>query len=76
MRAFVLCKFVPGLESKAVSGIRSTPGVTEVNLTFGHWDAIIIAEAETLDKIASIVVRNVRGVQGVADTETLVTTLF
>jgi hypothetical protein len=71
VRGYLLIKLVPGLESSALSQIRATPGILDVNLVFGHWDAIAIAEAKTLFELAKIVVGEVRGIQGVQDTETL-----
>lgn len=71
MKAYILLKLVPGLESSALSQVRATPGVEEVNLVFGQWDAIAIAEAKTLFELAKIVVGEVRGIQGVQDTATL-----
>ena len=72
VKGYLLIKLVPGLESSALSQIRATPGVLEVNLVFGQWDAIAIAEAKTLFELARIVVGEVRGIQGVQDTATLV----
>jgi DNA-binding Lrp family transcriptional regulator len=74
MRAFVLCKLGPGKEQKAITTIRSLPGVTEVFMTFGGWDVILSAEADTMDKLCGLVVSSIRGVDGVTGTETLVTT--
>ncbi len=74
MIAFVLCKLVAGLEQKALSQIRAVRGVRDVYLTFGGWDAILSAEADTLDKLSGLVVREIRGIHGVQSTETLVTT--
>lgn len=74
MRAFVLCKLAPGKEQKAVQKIRGIPGVTEVFMTFGGWDVILSAEADTVDKLSGLIVSQVRGVDGVSGTETLVTT--
>ncbi len=74
MRAFVLCKLAPGREQKAVQKIRAIPGVNEVFLVFGSWDAILSAEADTMDKLCGLIVSQVRGVDGVSGTETLVTT--
>ncbi|MFQ6121911.1 MAG: Lrp/AsnC ligand binding domain-containing protein [Dehalococcoidales bacterium] len=71
VKGYLLIKLVPGLESGALSQIRATPGILDVNLVFGHWDAIAIAEAKTLFELAKIVVGEVRGIQGVQDTETL-----
>ena len=69
---YLLIKLVPGLESAAMSQIRATPGVTEVNLVFGQWDAIAIAEAKSLFELSRIIIGEVRGIQGVQDTTTLV----
>ena len=71
VKGYILVKLVPGLESNALSQIRATPGVTDVNLVFGQWDAIALAEAKTLFELSKIVVGEVRGIQGVQDTTTL-----
>jgi DNA-binding Lrp family transcriptional regulator len=72
MTAYVLLSLVPGLEEKTLTQIQSIPGVLEVNPVFGHWDTILIIEADTLDALSRLVVRQVRGIQGVQATETLV----
>ena len=71
VKGYLLIKLVPGLESDALSQIRTTPGVLEINLVFGEWDAIAIAEAKTLFELTRIIVGEVRGIQGVQDTTTL-----
>ncbi len=71
VKGYILLKLVPGLESSALSQISVTQGVTEVNLVFGQWDAIAMVEAKTLFELARIVVGEVRGIQGVQDTTTL-----
>ena len=72
VKAYLLIKLVPGLESDALSQIRTVPGVMEVNLVFGNWDTIAIAEAKSLSELTSLVISQIRGVQGVQDTATLV----
>lgn len=74
MVAFVLIKLAAGLEQKVLTQIRQIKGIKDVYLTFGGWDAILTAEAETLDKLSGLVVREVRAIHGVQFTETLVTT--
>ncbi|MCX7641080.1 MAG: Lrp/AsnC ligand binding domain-containing protein [Elusimicrobiales bacterium] len=76
MTAFVLCKLIAGLEQKAISNIRNIRGIKEVYLTFGAWDAILIAEAETMDKLSNLILREIRATHGVQTTETLVTTNY
>ena len=71
VKGFLLIKLVPGLESDALSQIRATAGIVEINLVFGQWDAIAVAEAKTLFELTRIVVSEVRGIQGVQDTATL-----
>ncbi len=71
VKGYILIKLVPGLESDALSQVRATPGVLEVNLVFGQWDAIAIADAKSLFELAKIVVGEIRGIQGVQDTTTL-----
>ncbi len=72
VKGYLLIKLVPGLEASALSQIRSTPGVQEINLVFGQWDAIAMIEARGLFEMAKIVVGQVRGIQGVQETETLI----
>ena len=71
MKGYILIKLVPGLESRALSQIRATTGVLDVSLVFGQWDAIAIVEAKTLFELTKIVVGEIRGIQGVQDTTTL-----
>jgi hypothetical protein len=70
-KGYLLIKLVPGLEAETLSQIRATQGILEVNLVFGQWDAIAVAEAKTLFELTKIVVGEVRGIQGVQDTTTL-----
>ena len=71
VKGYLLIKLVPGVESSAISQIRMTPGITDVNLVFGQWDAIATAEAKSLFELTKLVVGEVRGIQGVQDTTTL-----
>jgi len=72
IKGYILIKLIPGLEPDTLSQIRATAGVSEVNLVFGQWDAVAIAQAKTLFELAKVVVGQVRGIQGVQDTTTLV----
>ncbi len=74
MVAFVLCKLIAGLEQKAIQKIKNIRGIKDVYLTFGGWDAMIVAESDTMDKLSTLLVREIRGIHGVQSTETLVTT--
>jgi DNA-binding Lrp family transcriptional regulator len=72
IKGYLLIKLVPGLESGALSQIRAIPGVTDVNIVFGQWDAIAVAETKSLFELARTIISEVRSIQGVQDTTTLV----
>ena len=72
VKGYLLIKLVPGIESDALSQIRATPGITDVNIVFGQWDAIAVAEAKNLFELSRIILSEVRSIQGVQDTTTLV----
>jgi len=71
LRGYILIKLVPGFEADALSKIRATPGVVEINPVFGRWDAIAIGEAESLHALSMLIINQIRGIQGVEQTETL-----
>ena len=72
VKSYLLIKLIPGLEASALSEIRVIPGVIDVNLVFGRWDAIAMDEAKTLFELSRIVIGQIRSIQGVQDTTTLV----
>ena len=72
VKGYLLIKLVPGLEPDALSQIRAIPGIIDLNLVFGQWDAIAIAETKSLFELAKVIVGEVRSIQGVQDTTTLV----
>ena len=72
VKGFILIKLVPGFESSALSAIRTIPGVSEVNLVFGQWDAIVVAKAKSLFQLSKVIIGDIRSIQGVQDTTTLV----
>ncbi len=72
VKGYVLVRLVPGFEASAVSQISVVPGVKDIILVFGRWDAIISVEARTLTELSRLVISQIRGIQGVQVTETLV----
>ena len=71
VKGYILIKLVPGFESDALSQVRATPGVLDVNLVFGQWDAIAVAEAKTLFELSQNIINEIRSIQGIQDTTTL-----
>ena len=76
VKAFVLIRLSPGLEEAALQAVRAIPGVEEIVLVFGGWDAVVTAEAKNLNALSRLVIGQVRGIQGVQATETLVAAEF
>lgn len=74
IRGFVLVSLLAGFETKALTQVSVVEGVKEVVPLFGHWDAIVEVEADSLHSMATLVVNQVRGIQGVDKTETLIAT--
>lgn len=72
LTGYILIRLVPGLESDALSQIRTVSGVVDLTLVFGSWDALVHAEAKTLPALTRLVVGQIRGIHGVQATETLV----
>jgi DNA-binding Lrp family transcriptional regulator len=72
VNAYILVRLVPGLESEAMSRMRVIPGVNDVITVFGRWDAILQVEAKTIPGLSRMVIGQIRGIQGVQATETLV----
>ncbi|MFQ5532379.1 MAG: Lrp/AsnC ligand binding domain-containing protein [Candidatus Methylomirabilales bacterium] len=72
LKGYVLVRLVPGFESAAISHISVVPGVKDIILVFGRWDALVQIEAKTLSELSRLVLSQIRGIQGVQATETLV----
>lgn len=72
VKGYVLITLVPGFEASALSQIRATAGVVQVNAVFGRWDIVALCESNSLFDLSRLVVSQIRGIQGVQDTETLV----
>jgi len=72
IKGYVLIRLLPGLEEEALRQIRVIPGVEEIILVFGSWDAVVQAEAKTLSALSRLVIGQIRGIRGVQATETLV----
>lgn len=76
VHAYVLIRLSPGFEEAALQGIRAVPGVADIVLVFGGWDAVVTAEAKNLSALSRLVIGQIRGIQGVQATETLVAAEF
>ncbi len=79
IEAFVLIRVRPARleESSNImqavkENLLKVEGVREVRGVFGRFDFVAILEAETPEKLGSLVSDNIRGIRGIAETETLI----
>jgi len=72
MEAYVLIKTTGGKARDVLNKIRAMDGVKEASGTYGSFDIIAKMEAEDL---ASLVVDEIRKLDGVVDTNTLIVAL-
>jgi DNA-binding Lrp family transcriptional regulator len=70
----VLVKLKAGKEAEALEKIKQVEGVAHVSAVFGRWDLVLDMESEDLQTLSNTVVHQIRTIDGVETTETLVTT--
>jgi anthranilate phosphoribosyltransferase len=68
---FILVSTSPSLEKQALEALSKIPKVKEAELLFGEYDIILKVEVGSMDELARIVLKKIRKVPGVLDTETL-----
>jgi DNA-binding Lrp family transcriptional regulator len=72
MKAYILVSLVPGLEANTISQISALPGVEETDLVFGRWDVVVHVKANNISDLSRMIINQIRGLQGVQTTETLI----
>jgi len=68
---FILISTSPSREQEVLQALTRIPQVKEGDLLFGEYDMILRVEAGSMDELAVIVLKKIRKVPGVLDTETL-----
>jgi len=68
---YVLINVTPGKEFDVYQQLGQLDSVKDATLLFGDYDLIVKLQAEDLSGIATIVVENIRQIEGVTDTKTL-----
>ncbi len=77
VRAIVLITVVGGTGERldwskgTEDRVKAIPGVVEVHGVLGRYDMFAIVEADTYEKLVSIVADKIRSVPGIQTTETL-----
>jgi len=73
MKAFVLINTELGQEATVVESLEHVPGITDVQALYGIYDVIAEVEADSMDKVKEIVFNNIRRLESVKTTITLIT---
>jgi len=67
----VLIKLVPGMDKKAFDSIKKLESKGTYAL-FGVYDALMMVEAGDIKELTSFVVDNIRNIEGVESTRTMI----
>ncbi len=74
MTGLILLRLEAGKEESVLAKIKDIKGVNKVQAVFGRWDLVATVEAQDLNALTSLVIKNIRAIDGVSATETLVST--
>lgn len=69
---FVLITTEPGSEISVRNALDSIDGVSGRWVVFGSHDLLVKVEADDESKITKIVIGDIRGIEGITDTRTLI----
>ena len=73
MKAYVLINTELGQEAAVVEALSQVQGIADVHSLYGIYDVIAQVEAESMDKVKEIVFNNIRRLDSVKTTITLIT---
>ena len=73
MKAFVLINTELGQEATVVEALDNVNGINNVHALYGIYDVIAEVEADSMDKVKEIVFNNIRRLESVKTTITLIT---
>ena len=70
MKAYILINIRTGEVLDVVRQMRKIEQVTEINMTFGPYDAVAIVETKNLEELGKILAGSVQPIPGVEETLT------
>jgi len=73
MKAYVLLSTEPGQEAYIIEALRGVKEITNIYSLYGIYDLIIEMEAESMDRLREAVFKDVRCLEHVENTLTLLT---
>lgn len=74
MKAFVLVNVRTGSILEVVRNLRNVNGVTQANMTFGPYDAVVTIEAQDINHLGRLIATKIHPIPGVLDTITCLVT--
>ena len=69
--AYILIKSDLGAEQKVIEDLQKIPQIMKIDRTFGDYDLVVKLEAEHVEKIREIISWNVKKVEKIRSTLTL-----
>ncbi|MFW9905462.1 MAG: Lrp/AsnC family transcriptional regulator [Promethearchaeota archaeon] len=70
--AFVLVNAEIGSEDEVLEDLKSTKGVVGAWIVYGVYDIVAKVEADTMDELKEIITSNIRGLDNVRSTLTMI----
>ncbi|MHA2244825.1 MAG: Lrp/AsnC family transcriptional regulator [Candidatus Hodarchaeales archaeon] len=70
--AFVLVNAEIGSEDEVLEDLKNTKGVVGAWIVYGVYDIVAKVEADTMDKLKEIITTNIRGLDNVRSTLTMI----
>lgn len=69
--ALVLLSTEPGREQQVVNELNKMPEVSEAMVLFGEYDVYCKIMVESFPQLSSLILQNIRSIEGVVETTTL-----
>lgn len=70
--AFVLINSEIGAENKVIDAVKQIPAVQESYIVYGVYDVILRVTAPTMDELKGMILTNIRGLENVRSTLTMI----
>ena len=70
--AFVLVNAEIGSEDEVLEDLKTTKGVVGAWIVYGVYDIVAKVEADTMDELKEIITTNIRGLENVRSTLTMI----
>lgn len=70
--AYVLINTEPEKMEKVVKDVRKIEGVKEAQMVYGVYDIVATIKTDTMDKLKEIVTWNIRRLESVRSTQTMI----